>query len=316
MWGATTREECVATVRDAVLVHGINHLDVAPMYGKDREAERVVGLAFKGELPPGCKVTTKCALGNRPVDEVYDFLLASLATSLGVMRLDKVDLFILHSHIVPDSLEVEAAERHTPWSLYREGWIPAVARLREEGLIGGWGVTGIGMPNVVIAALETAPRPDACQCIANCLDSAGSMSWWNHPDVAPHVEPQAGFREVIAACGANSVAALGIRAVQAGAITDGIDRSGAMVSKQDSKDFARAAPVRALAAELGVSTAYLAHQYACAMAVDSVILGVKNRAELEDCVAAANAEPLGEEVMARLDAALAATATVSASANL
>ena len=43
---------------------------------------------------------------------------------------------------------------------------------------------------------------------------------------------------------------------------------------------------------------------------------MKNRAELEDCVAAANAEPLGEEVTARLDAALAATATVSASANL
>ena len=42
VWGATTRDECIATVRDAVLVHGISHLDLAPMYGADREAERVI----------------------------------------------------------------------------------------------------------------------------------------------------------------------------------------------------------------------------------------------------------------------------------
>ena len=70
----------------------------------------------------------------RTPSRIIQVFATSLATSLGMMRLDKVDLFILHSHIVPDSLEVEAAERHTPWSLYREGWIPAVTRLQEEGL--------------------------------------------------------------------------------------------------------------------------------------------------------------------------------------
>ena len=65
MWGATTRDECVATVRAAVLEHGINHLDMAPGYGPDREAERVVGLAFDGALPPGTRLTTKCPMGRR-----------------------------------------------------------------------------------------------------------------------------------------------------------------------------------------------------------------------------------------------------------
>ena len=40
VWGETTREEAVKTVNLA-LKEGINHFDVAPMYGKG-EAERVV----------------------------------------------------------------------------------------------------------------------------------------------------------------------------------------------------------------------------------------------------------------------------------
>ena len=46
MWGSTTREEAIATVKMA-LDEGINHFDLAPMYGRG-EAERVIGLAFQG----------------------------------------------------------------------------------------------------------------------------------------------------------------------------------------------------------------------------------------------------------------------------
>ena len=47
VWGKTSREEAVATVNLA-LENGINHFDVAPMYGKG-EAESVLGEAFKGK---------------------------------------------------------------------------------------------------------------------------------------------------------------------------------------------------------------------------------------------------------------------------
>ena len=46
LWGETTREECIATVREAVDL-GITLLDMAPSYGNG-EAESVVGAAFKG----------------------------------------------------------------------------------------------------------------------------------------------------------------------------------------------------------------------------------------------------------------------------
>ena len=50
---------------------------------------------------------------------------------------------------------------------------------------------------------------------------------------------------------------------------------------------APAAPFRKLAAELGETPAALAHRYALtAPGVATIILGVKNRAELAECVAA------------------------------
>ena len=64
VWGATTREEAVETVRAAV-DGGITFLDVAPGYGNG-EAERVVGEAFGGRLPEGVRISTKHHLGNVP----------------------------------------------------------------------------------------------------------------------------------------------------------------------------------------------------------------------------------------------------------
>ena len=47
-------------------------------------------------------------------------------------------------------------------------------------------------------------------------------------------------------------------------------------------DYQKAAPFRALCAEWGEDPALIAHQFALSMeGVDSVVLGVKNRAELE-----------------------------------
>eukprot|EP00656_Telonema_subtile_P028756 TRINITY_DN31366_c0_g1_i1.p1 TRINITY_DN31366_c0_g1~~TRINITY_DN31366_c0_g1_i1.p1 ORF type:complete len:118 (-),score=10.73 TRINITY_DN31366_c0_g1_i1:51-404(-) len=82
VWGPTSRDEAICTVRDAIFKHGINHLDMAPIYGKDREAERLIGLAFEGDLPKHVYVTTKCYLGNRAVDDVYSYLSRSLDLSL------------------------------------------------------------------------------------------------------------------------------------------------------------------------------------------------------------------------------------------
>jgi aryl-alcohol dehydrogenase-like predicted oxidoreductase len=100
---------------------------------------------------------------------------------------------------------------------------------------------------------------------------------------------------------------MGIRAAQAGALTDAIDRD-LPPDNPIVEDFRRAAPLRELARELGESTASLAHRYAISMSgVDTVILGVKNRTELRDCMAAESRGPLPAEVVQHIDARLGAT---------
>ena len=95
---------------------------------------------------------------------------------------------------------------------------------------------------------------------------------------------------------------MGIRAVQAGALTDAFDRAVAE-DHPDMADYRRAEPFRALVRKIGESPASLAHRYALSMAgVSTVILGVKNRSELSESLEAAAGGPLDPELMARIDA--------------
>jgi aryl-alcohol dehydrogenase-like predicted oxidoreductase len=93
---------------------------------------------------------------------------------------------------------------------------------------------------------------------------------------------------------------MGIRAVQAGALTSALDRP-LPADHPEMRDYACAAGFRRLAADLGVSPALLAHRYALSLPVDTVVLGVKNRTELAECVAAAEAGPLPADLVARID---------------
>ncbi len=99
---------------------------------------------------------------------------------------------------------------------------------------------------------------------------------------------------------------MGIRAVAAGSLTDGIDRETDPASPE-AKDFERSEPIRQLAAARGVSTAYLAHQYALTMTgVDTLVLGVKDRKELSECLAVEKAGPLDSATIQEIDASLSA----------
>jgi aryl-alcohol dehydrogenase-like predicted oxidoreductase len=115
-----------------------------------------------------------------------------------------------------------------------------------------------------------------------------------------YAEP-ANPRQLIAAANAAGVGVMGIRAVQAGALASAIDRD-LPADHPEARDFRRAAPWRALCRELGEDPALLAHRYALSMeGVATVVLGVKNRAELAECLTAEAAGPLEPELIARID---------------
>jgi aryl-alcohol dehydrogenase-like predicted oxidoreductase len=123
---------------------------------------------------------------------------------------------------------------------------PAFEKLVAEGLIGAWGLTGIGHPDTIIKLLGERPAPAAVQCIANLLDSPGGLKFFDGP-----AKPRA----VMAAARANGVGIMGIRAVQAGALTGAIDRP-LPADHPEIRDYDRAAGFRKLAADLGFTPAF------------------------------------------------------------
>ena len=295
LWGPTTWEECVATVKAAVDA-GITLIDLAPRYG-DGKAEQVLGEAFGGRLPAGIRVTSKCNLGNPPANQIERILRQSIEASLRLTQLDRLDLFFLHSNIVPDGDAMwrrDDTSRFVPLPVFQQTIRPLFEKFVKEGVIGAWGVTGIGHPDAILAVLHDDPKPAAVQVIANLLDSLGGLKFFDGP-----AKP----RDIMAAAQARGVAVMGIRAVQAGALTAAIDRPLAP-DHPEVVDYARAAGFRALCAELGENPAILAHRYALSLAIDTLVLGVKNRQELAECVAAADAGPPSAEVIARIDAAV------------
>jgi aryl-alcohol dehydrogenase-like predicted oxidoreductase len=284
----------IATLRAAV-AGGITLLDTAPMY---RHCEVVVGETFEGRLPAGVRITSKVRLGTPPPGETAARVNAAIDATLAAMRIERVDLYFLHTNICADDyVYATRPDRQdvfsTRWRTYAEEFIPALQALQAAGKIGDWGITGTGIPATVIDALNHDAKPAAAQIITNLLDSPGGIQ--NFPEPA---QP----REILGQALANGVGVMGIRAVQAGALTASIDRT-LPDGHAETRDFDRAAPWRALCRELGEDPADLAHRYAMSMpGVDTVILGVKNRTELASCLAAEAAGPLDPALMARIDA--------------
>ena len=298
VWGETTSKEAIKTVH-AALDHGINHFDVAPMYGKG-EAERVIGQSLNGLNLDNLFFTTKCQLGTLPDNEVYDKLNDSLTRSLDNMKLEKVNLFLLHSQLIEDNYKLfkfdeMRAKSATTLSCFFNAAIPAFERLQKEGKIDHWGIGGLGQEEAIIQALNHSKAPSAVQCIINPLNSAGAIGY-----VSEIFNPLA----ILSKCQQLDIPILAIRAVQAGALTSSMDRSPheSGFDKSDFDDFDKAEPFRDLAIDWGESPARLAHRYALSIkGVASVILGVKNRTELKECVEAEAKDLLSDSEIQQIE---------------
>ena len=266
------------------------------MYGKG-EAERVVGEALEGKNLDGLNFTTKCSLGTLPDEEVYDRLNSSLTTSLESMNMEKINLFLLHSQLREDDFELSnfnemRARNTTSLSCYFNAVIPAFEKLKQEGKIDHWGIGGLGQHQALVEAINHETPPEAIQCVLNPLNSAGAIGY-----VDKNFDPNTILKE----CQKINLPILAIRAVQAGALTEAMDRkphpSG--FDKKDFDDYQRAEPFRELAIKWKESPASLAHRYALSTPkVGSVILGVKNRDELKECI---KAEKKGELAAEQID---------------
>jgi hypothetical protein len=125
---------------ELALQAGINHFDTAAGYG---DSELRLG-AWMPRIRPGIFLATKT--GDRTAGGAYD----SIRRSLQRLQVDRVDLLQLHS--VGD---LEDLDRATGTG----GALEGALRAKEEGLVGGIGITGHGMraPATHLEALRRFP---------------------------------------------------------------------------------------------------------------------------------------------------------------
>jgi aryl-alcohol dehydrogenase-like predicted oxidoreductase len=118
LWGS--EPETADRVLTAALDAGVNHLDVAPRYGRAQELLGPLLPAVRDRLFVACKTQRSNPDGVR----------AQMEESLELLRCDRFDLYQLHA--VTDLGELDR----------RAGAVEAILRARSEGLCRWVGITG------------------------------------------------------------------------------------------------------------------------------------------------------------------------------
>jgi aryl-alcohol dehydrogenase-like predicted oxidoreductase len=291
VWGPTTEEECIATVKQAV-ASGINVIDVAPVYGRGK-AEEMVGQAWP-ELTSKPLIATKVFIMPEERKDLAGAIRRSLEGSLSRMRLGQVDLFQLHNQIEPQ--EPTSPRRLTLREVIGQGGVLEIMqKLKDEGLVRALGFTGIARHDVV-RELFVDGRVATVQLVANLLCSEGEMGQSGDTPYRNHLE-------MVRLAQAADFGVFGIRPFAAGALTAAVDRT-LPPDHPVAKDFALAQQQFAfLPQETGETLAVAAMRYALSLpGVSTVVTGAKNRTELAEAIAAADAGPLAAATLEKITA--------------
>jgi D-threo-aldose 1-dehydrogenase len=202
-FAVVTDKDAYATI-EAAWNAGVRYYDMAPWYGLGL-AERRYGNFLhnknRSEYVVSSKVgkllkASKTAKNREyfpfspsPNDVVYDYTASgvrrSIEDSLQRLGIDSLDIAFVHD-ISSDNKYLP-----TPWQeqfeIARKGAFPELTRMREEGLIKGWGI-GVNTPEPIMRLLEVAD-PDICLL-------ASQYSLIDHKNALDQVFPAARARNV------------------------------------------------------------------------------------------------------------------------
>jgi D-threo-aldose 1-dehydrogenase len=202
-FAVVTDKDAYATI-EAAWNAGVRYYDMAPWYGLGL-AERRYGNFLhnknRSEYIVSSKVgkllkASKTAKNKQyfpfspsPNDVVYDYTASgvrrSIEDSLQRLGIDSLDIAFVHD-ISSDNKNLP-----TPWQeqfeIARRGAFPELTRMREEGLIKGWGI-GVNTPEPIMRLLEVAD-PDICLL-------ASQYSLIDHKNALDQVFPAARAKNV------------------------------------------------------------------------------------------------------------------------
>ncbi|WP_312407325.1 aldo/keto reductase [Rhizobium sp.] len=177
---------------------GVRYFDVAPWYGLGL-AERRFGHFLHNQKRSDYLLSTKVGkllkasknnshetmypLSDSPNDLVIDYtgdgVRRSIEDSLQRLGVDSIDMAFVHD------LSPDFAFFPTPWEeqyeIARKGAFPALSKMRDEGVIKGWGV-GVNTPMAILKVMVDAD-PDVCLC-------ARQYSLIDHEDTVENLFPK------------------------------------------------------------------------------------------------------------------------------
>lgn len=166
-----TDEQAEATLA-AAWDAGVRYFDVSPWYGlglAERRFGRFLARKPRSEFVISSKVGKLLRASrdndaktyypfttspNTPhFDYTADGVLRSIEDSLQRLGLDRLDIVFVHD-LSPDN-DYLPDDWNALWPVAEKGAFPALTRLRDEGVIDGWGM-GVNCPQPILRCLETA----------------------------------------------------------------------------------------------------------------------------------------------------------------
>lgn len=272
---AAELEEAKRAVRRAVEL-GINYIDTAPGYGN---SEEVLGKALAGVSAP---VILSTKLGGKPEPfkpQDRDCLMASVENSLKLLGRDRIDILMIHEPDRPGQYDW-----WTDWHDLKGPALDVLHDLKRQGVIGHIGLGGTTVHELTY--LVNSGRFDVVLTAYNY-----SMLW---QESGAHVIPAARRQKMGVVVGSP---------LQQGALArkyDAIEDPGVYwLSPMRREQFRR---IYRLADECGVTVAELGLRFVLSNPdVDTVLMGARSVAEVEQNVAAAEKGALPADVLRRIN---------------
>jgi D-threo-aldose 1-dehydrogenase len=174
---AVVTDKDAYAILDAAWSAGIRYYDVSPWYGLGLSERRFGGFLHNkkrseyvisskvGKLLKASKTAKNRELfpfSPSPNDVVFDYTASatrrSVEDSLQRLGIDSLDVVFVHD-ISPDNKLLPTSWQEQ-FDIAAKGAFPELTRMREEGLIKGWGI-GVNTPEPILRVLSEAD-PDVC----------------------------------------------------------------------------------------------------------------------------------------------------------
>jgi D-threo-aldose 1-dehydrogenase len=175
-FAVVTDKDAYATL-EAAWTAGVRYYDVSPWYGLGL-AERRFGSFLHNKKRSEFVISSKVGkllkasktaknkdyflFSPSPNDVIFDYTASgvrrSIEDSLQRLGIDSLDIVFVHD-ISPDNKLLPTSWQEQ-FEIARKGAFPELTRMREEGLIKGWGI-GVNTPEPIMRLLEVAD-PDVC----------------------------------------------------------------------------------------------------------------------------------------------------------